>query len=69
MAPLGQLASDNNNQPASDNTGPNSISRRSSPVLGACTVCGAIGADARPNWQERAPISLFGRQIIPQMRD
>ena len=25
-----------------------------------CTVCGAIGADARPNWQERAPASLFG---------
>jgi hypothetical protein len=25
-----------------------------------CTVCGAIGADARPNWQERAPLSLFG---------
>jgi hypothetical protein len=20
-----------------------------------CTVCGAIGADARPNWNERAP--------------
>jgi hypothetical protein len=26
-----------------------------------CTICGAIGADARPNWNERAPISLFGR--------
>lgn len=26
-----------------------------------CTVCGAIGADARPNWNERAPVSLFGR--------
>jgi hypothetical protein len=25
-----------------------------------CTVCGAIGANARPNWQERAPVSLFG---------
>lgn len=25
-----------------------------------CTVCGAIGADTRPNWQERAPVSLFG---------
>jgi hypothetical protein len=25
-----------------------------------CTVCGAIGADARPNWNERAPPSLFG---------
>jgi hypothetical protein len=27
-----------------------------------CTVCGAIGADARPNWSERAPPSLFGRR-------
>jgi len=26
-----------------------------------CTVCGAIGADARPLWQERGPPSLFGR--------
>src|SRR5262249_36880017 len=26
-----------------------------------CTVCGAIGAEARPNWNERAPRSLFGR--------
>ena len=26
-----------------------------------CTFCGAIGADARPNWQERAPPTLFGR--------
>jgi len=26
-----------------------------------CTICGAIGADARPNWQQRAPVSLFGR--------
>jgi hypothetical protein len=25
-----------------------------------CTVCGTIGADARPNWSERAPICLFG---------
>jgi hypothetical protein len=25
-----------------------------------CTVCGAIGADVRPNWNERAPVSLFG---------
>ena len=25
-----------------------------------CTVCGAIGADARPNWNERAPACLFG---------
>jgi hypothetical protein len=28
-----------------------------------CTVCGAIGADARPNWNERAPVSLFGACI------
>jgi hypothetical protein len=28
-----------------------------------CTLCGAIGADARPNWNERAPISLFGRRL------
>ncbi len=27
-----------------------------------CTMCGDLGADARPNWQERAPITLFGRQ-------
>ena len=26
----------------------------------ACTACGAIGADARPNWNERAPPCLFG---------
>jgi len=25
-----------------------------------CTVCGAIGADARPNWNERASPSQFG---------
>ena len=25
-----------------------------------CTVCGAIDADARPNWNERAPPNLFG---------
>jgi hypothetical protein len=24
-----------------------------------CTICGAIGADARPNWKERAPPNLF----------
>jgi len=24
-----------------------------------CTACGAIGADARPNWNERAPVNLF----------
>jgi hypothetical protein len=28
-----------------------------------CTVCGAIGADARPNWNERAPVSLLGRGL------
>ena len=28
-----------------------------------CTVCGAIGADARPNWNERAPVSLFGPRL------
>jgi hypothetical protein len=27
-----------------------------------CTVCGAIGADARPNWQERAQVCLFGNR-------
>jgi hypothetical protein len=26
-----------------------------------CERCGHLGADARPNWQERAPVSLFGR--------
>jgi len=26
-----------------------------------CTACGAIDADTRPNWNERAPPSLFGR--------
>ena len=25
-----------------------------------CTRCGAIGADAQPNWNERAPACLFG---------
>jgi hypothetical protein len=33
------------------------------PTFGArmvCTACGAIGADARPNWNERASVSLFG---------
>lgn len=25
-----------------------------------CTVCGAIGADARPNWNERGSAYLFG---------
>jgi hypothetical protein len=25
-----------------------------------CEVCGHCGADARPNWQERAEQSLFG---------
>ena len=26
-----------------------------------CTACGAIGANARPNWNERAPVCLFGK--------
>ena len=30
-----------------------------SPMM-VCTICGAIGADVRPNWQECAPASLFG---------
>ena len=30
-----------------------------------CTICGAIGADGRPNWNERAPVSLFGPLIVP----
>jgi hypothetical protein len=30
-----------------------------------CTNCGAIGADARPNWNERAPVSLFGVAYSP----
>jgi hypothetical protein len=25
-----------------------------------CTACGAIGADVRPNWNERATVSLYG---------
>jgi hypothetical protein len=25
-----------------------------------CTLCGAVGADARPNWNDRAPPCLFG---------
>jgi hypothetical protein len=29
-----------------------------------CTVCGAIGADTRPNWNERAPVCLFGRPPV-----
>jgi hypothetical protein len=24
-----------------------------------CTICGAIGADTRPNWNECAPVSLY----------
>jgi len=34
------------------------------PSLGprmVCTMCGAVGADARPNWNERVPVSLFCR--------
>lgn len=27
-----------------------------------CERCGHLGADARPNWSERAPITLFGRR-------
>ena len=27
-----------------------------------CTVCGAIGGDVRPNWNERASACLFGPQ-------
>ena len=26
-----------------------------------CTVCGAIGADARPNWNEKKAAVLFGK--------
>lgn len=36
------------------------------PSFGArmvCTVCGAIGADVRPNWNDRAPVSLFGPKV------
>jgi hypothetical protein len=29
-----------------------------------CTVCGAIGADAKPNWNERAPFCLFGTGLF-----
>lgn len=29
-----------------------------------CTVCGAIGADARPNWNERVSTCLFGPKLI-----
>jgi hypothetical protein len=28
-----------------------------------CTFCGAIGADARPNWNERASACLFGPKL------
>ena len=28
-----------------------------------CTACGAIDADARPNWNERAPPTLFGTHL------
>ena len=30
-----------------------------------CGRCGHLGADARPNWQERAPVSLFGASAPP----
>jgi hypothetical protein len=34
-----------------------------------CTVCGAIGADARPNWQERAAIgALSADKKAPAVR-
>jgi len=33
-----------------------------------CTVWGANGADARPNWNERAPVSLFGRNCQKHVR-
>jgi len=29
-----------------------------------CTACGAISADARPNWNKRAPPYLFGATSI-----
>lgn len=29
-----------------------------------CERCGHLGAGARPNWQERAPVSLFGRTAV-----
>ena len=32
------------------------------PSFGPRMVC-TIGADARPNWNERAPVSLFGPQL------
>lgn len=31
-----------------------------------CTLCGAIGADVRPNWNERPPACLFGRTLAQQ---
>jgi hypothetical protein len=33
-----------------------------------CTVCGAIGADARPNWNERAPACIFGPPLAASKR-
>ena len=36
------------------------------PSFGArmvCTACGALGADARPNWNERASSCLFGPKL------
>jgi hypothetical protein len=29
-----------------------------------CTACGAIDADARPNWNERTQVCLFGRSSV-----
>jgi len=28
-----------------------------------CMVCGALDADARPNWNERSSPNLFGRTL------
>jgi len=32
-----------------------------------CTVCGAIGADARPNWNERAPVWTTTEQLTMEL--
>ena len=34
-----------------------------------CTACGAIGVDARPNWNERAPTSLSGPNLVSHRRE
>ena len=41
-------------------TYPDNVSVPAFALRMVCTVCGAIGADARTNWNERAPPSLFG---------